>query len=297
MIRARLSAMFHAARLDIGIRRARYTERLALTRAGELLAASRHRLPAGACQSLLGEIQWVRREREAQALSLAGSIEVDRTDYGSVASWMRPLVIVRGICSRAILRHQMARAERRLKPLYQGLGTAALALPNGAGGALQVPPGLVEAVRAARADLASAVAKRARILEPFDGKACPSWLNALAVEAHALGSALLKQIQGQLLPRVSALAGLAAGWWVTHTYTTSRPRALLRSLGIGSGGTQVISAETYERMRFWLPILAAAVCAYLGDRVARWIRQRYQPSIRVSPRRRSDAITHLSATT
>jgi len=96
---------------------------------------------------------------------------------------------------------------------------------------------------------------------------------------------------------VSALAGLAAGWWVTHTYTTSRPRALLRSLGIGSGGTQVISAETYERMRFWLPILAAAVCAYLGDRIARWIRQRYRPSIRISPRRRSDAITHLSATT
>src|SRR4030095_5262535 len=107
MIRPRLSAMFHAARLDIGIRRARYAERLALTRAGELLAASRHRLPAGACQSRLGEIQWARREREAKALSLAGSIEVDRTDYGSVASWMRPLVILRGICLRAILSHHL----------------------------------------------------------------------------------------------------------------------------------------------------------------------------------------------
>ena len=51
------------------------TRATAWRRAGELLAASRHRLPAGACQSLLGEIQWVRREREAQSLSLAGSIE------------------------------------------------------------------------------------------------------------------------------------------------------------------------------------------------------------------------------
>jgi hypothetical protein len=297
MIRARLIAMFHAARLEIRTRRARHSERLALTRAGELLAASRHRLPAGACQSLLGEIQRVRRELEARSLSLAGSIEFDRADYGSVASWMRPLVIVRGICSRALLRHQMIRVERELRPLYQALGAAALALPNGASGALQVPAGLVEAVRAARADLANAVAERTRILEPFDGQPCPAWLRVVASEAQALGAAVLKQVQGQLLPRVSALAGLAAGWWVTHTYTASRPRSFLRSLGIGSGGTQLVSADTYERMRFWLPILAAAICAYLGDLLARWIRRRYQPRMEVSRARQPEAITHLSVTT
>jgi len=92
-----------------------------------------------------------------------------------------------------------------------------------------------------------------------------------------------------MIPRASALAGLAAGWWVTHTYTTSRPRSLLSSLGIGSGGTHVVSSDTYQSMRFWLPLLAAAVCAYLGDRLARWIRQRYH--------RRSEPMTELSVTT
>ena len=38
----------------------------------------------------------------------------------------------------------------------------------------------------------------------------------------------------------------------------------------------VVSGTTYKAMNFWVPILAAAVCAYLGDRLARAIRQRYE---------------------
>jgi predicted PurR-regulated permease PerM len=38
----------------------------------------------------------------------------------------------------------------------------------------------------------------------------------------------------------------------------------------------VVSADTYQSMRFWLPILAAAISAYLGDRIARWLQQRYE---------------------
>jgi hypothetical protein len=58
------------------------------------------------------------------------------------------------------------------------------------------------------------------------------------------------------------------GWWIANTYTDSRWKSLARSLGIGSGGTHVVSGETYRAMSFWLPLLAAAVCAYLGDRIA-----------------------------
>ncbi len=68
---------------------------------------------------------------------------------------------------------------------------------------------------------------------------------------------------------------MAAGWWVTNTYTDSHFRSALRSVGIGSGGTRVVSGETYRAMSFWLPILAAAVCAYLGDRLAGYVRRRY----------------------
>jgi hypothetical protein len=135
-----------------------------------------------------------------------------------------------------------------------------------------------EAIHGARAEIASVVAERTLRLEPFGGRAWPAWAGAVAEEAKAFGRALIKQMHGQLLPRASALAGLAAGWWVTHTYTDSRPRSVLHSLGIGSGGTHLVSGDTYRTMRFWLPILAAAILAYLGDRVARWVQQRYQPS-------------------
>jgi hypothetical protein len=37
----------------------------------------------------------------------------------------------------------------------------------------------------------------------------------------------------------------------------------------------VVSADTYRAMSFWLPILAAAVCAYLGNRLAGYIGRRY----------------------
>ena len=41
-----------------------------------------------------------------------------------------------------------------------------------------------------------------------------------------------------------------------------------RPLGIGSGGTRVVGASTYDAMSFWLPLMAAALCAYVGERIA-----------------------------
>jgi hypothetical protein len=57
------------------------------------------------------------------------------------------------------------------------------------------------------------------------------------------------------------------GWWVANTYTDSHLRSTLRSIGIGTGGTRVVSSSTYEAMTFWLPLLAAALCAYAGERI------------------------------
>jgi hypothetical protein len=44
-------------------------------------------------------------------------------------------------------------------------------------------------------------------------------------------------------------------------------RSILRTVGIGSGGTHVVSGSTYRAMSFWLPLLAAALCAYIGERL------------------------------
>jgi hypothetical protein len=67
-------------------------------------------------------------------------------------------------------------------------------------------------------------------------------------------------------------------WWIANTYTDSHVRSVLRSVGIGSGGTRVVSGSTYKAMGFWLPLLAAAVCAYLGERVVGYYRTRVAAS-------------------
>lgn len=297
MLRARLHAMVHAARLTLRAQLVRRQERDALIRAGELLATSGHRPPAGACRPVLEEIQRVRAGLDALRALLAGSVEADRRDYLAVAGWMRPVVILRGWCARAVLRHRIARAGGELTPLYGRLAAAALAEASGASGGLLLAPALSDAVRSARAESAAIAAERARLLEPFGGQAYPAWAGVAIAELTAFARAVATQLRSQIVPRSSAVAGLAAGWWVTHTYTDSRPRALLRSLGIGSGGSHLVRSETYHSMRFWLPLLAAAVCAYLGDRLARWIQQRYHPHPAPSHNRSPEATTRLPATT
>jgi hypothetical protein len=65
---------------------------------------------------------------------------------------------------------------------------------------------------------------------------------------------------------------MAVGWWIANTYTDSHLRSALRSLGLGHGGTHVVSGSTLKAMSFWLPLFAAAVCAYVGERVAGYYR-------------------------
>ena len=292
----RVSAMRHAAGLDLRIRRARQREYDALAHAGEQLARSGHRPPASACQPILAEIQRLRAGLDALAAALSGTLDADRRDYLAVAKWMRLVVILRGLCGRTVLRHRAAVARRNLVPLYRQLAAAALAEPTGASGGLLVQPALSDAVRGARTELGSLVAERTRLLEPFDGKAYPAWVRIVVEEVVAFARTLVTQLHGQAIPRASALAGLAAGWWVTHTYTDSRPRSVLRSLGLGSGGTHVVHGDTYRNMRFWLPVLAAAICAYLGDRIARWIQQRYHPRPSHAPSQ-PEPMPHLSVPT
>jgi hypothetical protein len=177
--------------------------------------------------------------------ALATSLEAEHADHGSVVAWLRPVVVLRGLCDRVVLRHQLHRCRREMDLCYEALGRAALASPT-------------------------------ERLRPFDGEPLPRWARAVADEGRVLGAAIWRQLQSRFAPRVSALAGLAAGWWVASTYTDSHLRSVVNSLGIGRGGTHVVSRTTYTAMSFWLPILAAAVCAYLGDRMARAIRHRYE---------------------
>ncbi len=77
---------------------------------------------------------------------------------------------------------------------------------------------------------------------------------------------LFRYIHAQLfkkIPGVSAIAGLLVGSWVASTFTTSRFKGFLASWGLIKGGTRVVSTTTYSFLSFSLPILAAALTAYI----------------------------------
>lgn len=193
-----------------------------------------------------------RARQDSLTSALAASLEREGADCAAVAPWVRPLVMLRGLCDRAQLHHQMRRCHRDMNVCHEALGRAALR--NSVEGA-----GLEQPAPASR----------------FSS---PRLVHVAKQEGRALGGAILQQLQGKLVPRASALAGLAAGWWVASTYTDSHLRSIVNTVGLGKGGTHVVSGMTYKAMNFWLPILAAALCAYLGDRLARMIGERKDAS-------------------
>ena len=270
---ARLRALVHSVRLEHRTRLARRGEMDALARAGARLASAPE-VPAGLAPEALAAVRRLGGRIDALTRAIESTREADRADYLAVSPWMRPVVVIRGLAARLVLRHQRAVSRRELQPHHLALGAAALALPADDRSRLGVTGALGAATRAAE-ERAAAGAERTGMLAPLGGAPLPDWAARAGAETGPLARAVGKQLQGQLFPRASALAGMAAGWWVANTYTDSHFRSVLRSAGIGSGGTRVVSGETYRAMSFWLPILAAAVCAYLGDRLAGYVRRRY----------------------
>lgn len=267
----RLHAALRALPLTRRVHACRRTEAAALAVLG---AAVGRALAADPAPPLLTRVVEAARRVATLEQGEAQSLVQDRTDYGSVAGWMQPVVIARGLAARAVLRHQRRRAVRDLVAARQDLGRAAVAdaadIPVDA-----VPQADMEAVVAARRALGEALARQAENLAPLGGSLLPRGAVLAAAEAVAFGQAVWGQLRAHLLPRTPALAGMLAGWWVAQTYTDSHWRATLTRFGLADGGTRVVSPETYARLRFWLPLLAAAACAYAGSRLATLVRRRY----------------------
>ena len=275
----RIGAIFRTARLDMRIQRAQRHERDALARAGELVVRTGERradIDFRVDPVTATRILDLHLKVDTFGQAIAESLAADRADYAAVSGWIRPLVITRGLCARAVLRHHRRHCRQHLRPLYETLGAATMAGLPGERSMLGVPAALTTAAQTAAAERQAASAERTTQLAPFQGAAVPPWISSIGREGKALTKTFARQLHEKLVPRVSALAGLAAGWWVANTYTDSHWRSAFRSLGIGSGGTRVVSSETFQAMSFWLPILSAALCAYLGNRLAFLIRRRYQ---------------------
>jgi hypothetical protein len=260
----RLQAQLHEVRLGLRRRQLQRRERLALRRLGEEIARDSERTGHEALGGIIAEIDHAHRGLAALAAESDASMEADRTDLRRVAAWVKPVVVTRGVCTRLVLRHQRRADRGRLGARYEALGELAARLGIGV-----ARPEL----RHTRAGLGRVQTELERRRAPFGGAAHPAWTVRAGVEAVGLGRAILSQLHAHLLPKAPALAGMVAGWWIANTFTDSPVRSVLRSVGIGRGGTHVVSGSTYQAMHFWLPLLAAALCAYLGERIASYYRQ------------------------
>jgi len=271
---SRLTDTCHAARLSLRERRARALERDALARVGETIAKSPDVADTDTLRDFLTVIRAGVERIDAIELALVESMDADRADYVTASRWTQPVVILRGLCVRHVLRQQRRQVRCELRPCYEALGKTALAEP---GASRHVSSQLAERVELARTQVAAASNERAQRLQPWGGAPLPAWAGGVANEGRHLGASVLQQTRNTVFPKLPALAGLVAGWWVANSFTDSRWQGLLDSVGLGSGGRRVVSEDTMQALSFWLPILSAAFCAYLCDRIVLAIKIRYRP--------------------
>jgi hypothetical protein len=268
LLKERVSAGLAAFRFSRVERRALREHGFALQKLGESLG-SRDDL-AESLSASLREVGECRSKCEGIAGSLGRSLDEDRADYAEVPAVVRPLVILRGLAHRGVLRARLYRARKELSAAWERLGGDALDDAS-----LTVPA--AELARAARAAALRACDDRERVLAPYGGAALPPAMARGAREARHLTRSVAKEVRSALVPRLPAVAGMGVGWWIANTFTDSSFSATLHSFGIGDGPRYAVTTEQYQLMHFWLPIAAAATCSYLGGRLGTMIRTRYQP--------------------
>jgi hypothetical protein len=269
---SRIAALPRAARLYIAVERARRHEARALAGAGEQAWGIPELGTPAELERALAHAAPLRERRDAARRAAEASFEQDRADWADASPSLKLGILARGLLVRAVLRAQQRRVERALAPALQEIGAYAVATPPVAS---LLPATAREAVEAERARAAAATAERARLLAPHGGRALPPSVASAAREVSRVAVGLGGELRARLLPRLPGLAGLVAGWWVAHAFTSSRWDAFTERLGLRRGGPWVVSGETYERLEFWVPLVAAGLCGYFGSRAWAAIERRY----------------------
>jgi hypothetical protein len=272
---ARLAARWHAAPRVLRARRAARAagreEREALLALGDALAAAPGPVP-GALAAPWEAVAALDARRDALRGASEASLAEDRADFEAVAAWARPLVVARGLAARAVVRHRLRRVRRDRAEACVRLGVAALGTPRDLPGRAAA---LADVARDARERGAAAAREAESLLAPLGGGLLPGPVRVAAREARAFCRAVVREARAQLVPRVPALFGLAAGWAFASTFTDSRLAAAIHSLGIVRGPRVAVDGSTYQVLRVALPILAAAACSYASARLAALVRARY----------------------
>jgi hypothetical protein len=267
-ISGRIAAATTSWKLGWKIRLARRAERITLRDFGDALAAS------SAVGRLVDDVRSRGYAEEHVRTAIRASLEEDRADFASASLWVRPIVILRGLAARAVLRDRLRGMRRIRDQACERLGKAALDGSIAMAKERFVPAPLARA-REARAQVSALVTDRAALLAPFGGSAIPAVFLLPGKGAAALATLLVRGLRNQVLPRVPVLAVMAAGWWVASSFTESDLAGSMYAWAIEHGPAWVLRAETLPAADLWIPIGAAVTCGYLGHRFATRLHARY----------------------
>lgn len=277
MAQSRVTAALEAWSLERSAVAARLRELDALARAGarvfeKLRSEDLSRVPEE--KSLACCLRLARLDEIVVGLesALDRSLAKDRADYAQVAEPLRWIVIARGICDRVVMRARRKHALRERPAIEEALGRVAV---DGTDEVLRalVPAEILREVDGERAHARDARERAAALLRPYDGKLAPDWMATVAREITVFGRMLGDQLKRKIVQRPPAIAGLIAGWWVAHAFTDSWLEGQLHAVGLG--GKSYLAPETKERLAFWLPLVAAALCSYVALRIDERVRRRY----------------------
>jgi hypothetical protein len=248
-----------------------------LQRAGAQVFRSlrdRGEVSEGSVLETLERLRDIEQRAATVGAALEQSLATDRRDFAGASDLARWAVVGRGVLERVVLRERARRAQRERAELERELGRTAF---DGAHPELRrhLPDADASELAAARSEVDAAAVLEKHLCEPYGGEPLPAWLRSVLNETRSFFRHVWKQLSSRLFLRAPAIAGLFAGWWIARTFTDSALESLLHDVGLG--GRRGISATTMSWLSFWLPLVAAALCSYLGAFVATRVQRRYAP--------------------
>lgn len=199
------------------------------------------------------------------------SLEQDRADYAIVGGLGRWLVVARGMLDRFVVRERVRFIEREIDDRESELGARLVERMDGELLA-RVSAADVEDARGALSDADAAAQERDALLAPYHGDPWPAGLR----ELRSFGRFLWRELRPKLIPRAPAIVGLIAGWWIAQSFSDSWFDDAKSRFGLGSKTS--VSTGALETIRFWGPLVAAALCAYLGAFLSSRVHRRYSES-------------------
>ena len=273
-VASRISAAFDVLHLEWQLHRLSRAEKDALIDAGAaILAAPVEDGRTPDVEEAAMRARAVVIESKAGSLDklLADKLETDRRDYAEASPLTRWLVVGRSYFDRWIAYDEVRQGRKERRAMALKIGTRAFA-GESVLHAL-VPQDLADKVESVRAEQVAKRGQRDALNAAYQGSAIPRPLVAVGREIGVFFAFVAKQLKLRIFLRAPAVAALFAGWWVGRTYTDSVVERFQRALGLG--GRKPIDPDTLQTLQFWIPLLAAAACAYLMAFVALRVHRRF----------------------